>query len=146
MKEYKHLAKVNEQGKLSLYHENSFREDLRAFNGLDIEIVLRSVGKRSNRVNRYYWGAVIPIIRTTLYELGIKLSSEGVHDLLKFKFIKQELVTTDGEVINTIGRSSELNTQEFTDYIKNIQQWSAEYLGIEIPDPNKQLTLVDDPN
>jgi hypothetical protein len=27
------------------------------------------------------------------------------------------------------------------DYIAEIQKWSAEFLGVDIPDPNENLTL-----
>jgi hypothetical protein len=73
--------------------------------------------------------------------LGVELSTDGVHELLKFRFLKQELTTNDGEIIQTVRSSTELTPQEFNDFIASIQQWSSEYLGIDIPDPNEQTTL-----
>jgi len=107
----------------------------------DVEIVLRRTGKRSNSQNRYYWGCIIPIVRSGLTKLGIVLSPEETHTFLKFKFNQIELYTLDGEIIPTIGSTAEMNKEEFNNYITKIQEWSAMYLGIEIPDPGEQTTI-----
>ena len=141
MTEYRHLAKVSEDNKLSLYHRDSFMEDVRHFAGKDVEITLRRVGKRSNRMNRYLFGGVYPIIRSGLKELGINMSIEDVHSLMKFKFLLIDVVTNDGDVIQTIGKTSALNNSEFIEYFQKIQQYGAEYLNIYIPDPNEQTQI-----
>ena len=64
-----------------------------------------------------------------------------VLELLKFRFLKSEYVTNDGEIIQTIRSTTELSPPEFNDYIESIQQWSAEYLNIVIPDPNEQTEI-----
>jgi hypothetical protein len=34
-----------------------------------------------------------------------------------------------------------MTTSEFMDFIVNIQKWSAEFLQVDIPNPNEQTTL-----
>ena len=37
--------------------------------------------------------------------------------------------------------SSEMTTTDFMEYINEVQKWSAEFLNVDIPDPNEELTL-----
>lgn len=140
MSDFKHIGSVS-GGKLSLYSRSLFLENIKTFEGKDIEIVIRKAGKRSNSSNKFYWGAVIPIVKQGLKDMGIILSTERVHDLLKLKFLKIEVADHNGEVIEMIRGSSELNTEEFSSFIEQIKQWASEYLGVVIPEPNEQLTI-----
>jgi hypothetical protein len=128
-------------GKLVLDARSAFLQRVKEMDGNQVVLYLFQHRRRTNQQNRYYWGAVVPIVRDGMKELGVELSTDGVHELLKFRFLKQELTTNDGEIIQTVRSSTELTPQEFNDFIASIQQWSAEYLGIDIPDPNEQTTL-----
>jgi len=97
---------------------------------------------RSNNQNRYYWGAVIPIVRQGLLDLGIRMTSEETHDLLKYKFLLVEHITKDGEIVRGLGKTSDLTTSEFMDYLAAIQEWAVEFLSVQIPDPNEQVRLM----
>jgi hypothetical protein len=130
-----------DNGKLILEAREAFIEEIRKHEGKQIVLEVRQSRKRSNQQNRYYWGAMLPIVQQGMKELGVIVSIEQTHELLKFRFLKSEYVTTDGEVIQTVRSTTELNPPEFNEYIANIQQWSAEYLGIDVPDPNEQTTL-----
>jgi len=44
-------------------------------------------------------------------------------------------------VLETIGSTTKMNTIEFSSFIEQIQQWSAEYLGVDIPSPNESLEI-----
>ncbi len=128
-------------GKLVLDARSAFLQRVKEMDGNQVVLYLFQHRRRTNQQNRYYWGAVVPIVRDGMKALGVELSTDGVHELLKFRFLKQELTTNDGEIIQTVRSSTELTPQEFNDFIASIQQWSAEYLGIDIPDPNEQTTL-----
>lgn len=130
-----------DNGKLILDAREAFIEEIRKHECKQIVIEVRQSRKRSNQQNRYYWGAMLPIVRDGMKQLGVVVSIEQAHELLKFRFLKSEYVTTDGEVIETIKSTTELSPAEFNEYIERVQQWSAEYLHIDIPDPNKQTTL-----
>lgn len=128
-------------GKLILDARNAFAERVREMDNQNVVLILLQHRRRSNNQNRYYWGAIIPIVRDAMKKLGVEFSETGTHELLKYKFLKCEHVTTDGEVIETIKSTTELTPTEFNEYIEAIQQWSAEYLNIVIPDPNTQTDL-----
>lgn len=113
---------------------------------------------RSNRQNRYYWGVVIKMISE---ETG--MDEMEVHETLKKKFIQQReyiLTKSDGkyyacfqdtaEMIPTSELeeyykkkgSKDLDTKEFKEYIEKIHIWAADFLGLNIPDPDGSIVGV----
>ena len=101
--------------------------------------------KRTSSQNRYLHGVVFPMLQQRLLDLGWKeaVSIEWVKDLIKYQFLKMETVNEKtGEVITSIRATSSLTTSEMMDFIADIQQWSAETLGLYIPDPNEQIQLI----
>lgn len=93
--------------------------------------------QRSLQLNKYYWKVVIGIFAG---ELG--WSVEDAHDYFKdiFLFSTKELPRNDvywsGKLIRKIKSTTDLSNQEFIQYIKQIQMFSAQQ-GIVIPDPNE---------
>ena len=141
MNDIKAFGYVDETGKLKLFSQSEFIEQLKAIPNTIVTLTLSKSGKRSSMQNRYYFGGVIPIVRQGLKDMGIVMSTEQTHSLLKFRFLKQEFISNDGEVIESIGSTTELSKQEFNEYIERIKQWAAEYLNIQIPDPEEQTTI-----
>ena len=141
MSEVKAFGHIDENGKMTLFSRDIFINDLKALSGSIIQLVVSKAGKRSSPQNRYYWGGVLPIVREGLKDLGTPLSIEQVHDLMKFKFLLIEYVTSDGEIIKSIGSTKALSKEQFNEYIESIKQWSAEYLNVYIPDPNQQTEI-----
>jgi len=138
----KHYGYVN-NGRLVLSSPELFKEAVRGFDGKDITLTINRATKRTCKQNRYYHGGVIPIIQYGLQQVGVKMSNEQVHELLKFKFLIEDVVTDDGEVLmSTIGSTTKLSTIKFNEYIENIRQWAWEYLKVEVPEPNDQQTIL----
>lgn len=75
-----------------------------------------------------------------LKDAGWQFGIAETHDLMKAKFLKVEKVNEKtGEIITSIGTTTSITTTEMMDYIASIQQWAAEFLNIDIPDPGEQL-------
>ena len=119
-------------------------EAIASFEGKEIEISIRKAKKiRSNPQNSFYWGVVVPIVKSGLDGNGIKATTEQTHELLKLRFLKSDLVNeATGEAWQTVKSTTELTTSEFMDYLAEITQFSAEFLGVQIPDPNEQTELI----
>lgn len=130
-------------GKPKIARRSELEEVLQSFDGKEFQITIEKKKKsRSLNQNAYYWGVVIPSVRAGLHDLGMKLSRQEVHELLKLKFLKKEIINEKtGEVFEYIGGSSELTTSEFMDFIADIQQFASEYLNIVIPSPNEQTNI-----
>jgi len=139
----KAYGKISDEGVLTIVNRKTFDADIKEFAGKNVVITVeRRKSQRSSQQNRYYYGCVVPIVQQGLKDIGHRLSKEDTHLFLRNRFLTQELVSSEGEVIgNRLRSTTELNKSEFADYTSEIQQFSAEYLNIVIPDPLTQVTI-----
>lgn len=139
---YTFTGKV-EQGRLTIYRRADFDRAVLAFEGKQVEITIEKKRKRRSVFqNAYYWGVVIPIVQQGLNEIGYKTGKEQAHELLKSLFAKDEIVNeATGEVLNFPLSTAAMSTVRMMDYFAQITQWAAEFLGVEIPQPNEQIKI-----
>lgn len=106
-------------------------------------IEINGADKRSSQQNRFYWGLCVPLVQQGIKHLGTDITKEECHEFLKAKFNSQELVNEEtGEFIQIPRSTTALSKEQFCEYISKIQQFSAEFLNIVIPDPSTQLALT----
>jgi len=131
-------------GKLTNNVSNDIKQFIIANEGKFIELSLqRKRSKRSDLQNKFYWGAIIPIIQNAFKDLGYRITKEETHDILREKFLSQDAISKDGEVVAKIRVSTTtLTKSEFGNYIDEIVQWSAETLDCIIPEPNSQAEIT----
>ena len=99
---------------------------------------------RSNRQNAYYHGCVVPYVIDGLVNIGFErslLTNENVHDLLKNKFLHEDVGIDGGEFITLTKSTTDLSTTDMMDYIDEIHRWALEFLGITIPLPGEQSEI-----
>lgn len=144
----RYFGKV-ENGQIKITNRNGMLSDLQRFEGKSVELTLsRRRNTRSNSQNAYMWGCVIPIVRQGLIDAGWERekvnSAEVVHELLKDMFCPREEVINEntGEVMRLPATTTNITTTQMMEYIADIQRWGAEFLGINIPDPNEQIQMV----
>ena len=140
MKDLKYFGKVDD-GKLTIFSRKDMVVDLQNIGSGFVELIIRLAGKRTSPQNRYYFGAIIPIVQDGLKAVGVTMSKEQTHELLKYKFLKREFITSDGDILQSVGSTTELSTIEFSEYKESIQHWASEYLNIIVPDPNEQIEI-----
>lgn len=144
MNELRYVATV-EGGKLKIAGRKAFDDDLVGFEGSRVIITLKKYRKsRSNKQNAYYHGCLIPYVIDGLVAMGTSkglLSSENVHEMLKAKFLGEDIANDNGEFIRINRSTTDLTTVEFLEYIDSIQIWASEFLNIYIPSPNEQSEL-----
>lgn len=111
-----------------LYRKIQWENRLRQFEGMEIEYSIKKRSKpRSMQQNKYYWAVVIPLISE---ETG--MTAEDVHEALKWKFLRIK-----GEYLDKSRGISDLSSEEATQFIKEVELWAIEFLGINgFPDPN----------
>lgn len=129
-------------------NRNLILNAIQHFEGKNVVITFSKPKKsRSNNQNAYYWGVVINLVQQGLVDATGELrSTNDIHyNILLPMFAPiNDIVNKDtGEVINERITSSAMTTTQFMEYIISIQQWAAEFLNINIPDPNQELTLID---
>jgi len=132
-----------EQGQLRFKQRSTFLSDLQQFKDGDYILTIeRKRRKRSLMQNAYYWGVVVPLVKEGLLDVGYRMTTEAVHEYLKGQFSITEIVNErTGEVLKSIGSTSEMTTSKMMDYFAEITQWAAEYLNVQIPQPNEQLKI-----
>jgi len=125
---------------------NQILEAVNSFEGKECFFTIEKVKKtRSNQQNRFLWGVVIPIVQQGLKDCtGEWRTAENIHYniLLKMFAPEKEIINTDtGECITEKISSSEMTTTQFMEYIMEIQKWSSEFLGVNIPNPNEEILM-----
>jgi hypothetical protein len=101
-----------------------------------VEIV-RYRARRTDTQNRYYWPCVVQPFADFLRGQGETITDEQAHDLMKAKFLTVTVTNSGtGEVIGERVRSTtELNVDEFSEYLEKVIAWLADMFGIECPIP-----------
>ena len=93
---------------------------------LDVTVEKHRI-KRSTPQNSYLWGVVYEVIaRHTGY------TGDQVHDLMRYKFLRVEDGRTPG--MYTITSTAVLTKDEFSEYVDQIKQFAAEFLGCYVPE------------
>lgn len=128
-------------------NRNLVLNTIQHFEGKNVVITFSKPKKsRSNNQNAYYWGVVINLVQQGLLDATGELrSANDIHYnilLPMFAPINDIINKEMGEVINERITSSAMTTTQFMEYILEIQKWSAEFLNIDIPNPNEEITLI----
>ena len=113
--------------RLTLDHEEAFKQYLAKLQGRVELIVKRPRKDRSQKENKYYWAVIIQMISD---ELGY--TPEEAHEALKFHFLRDE-----SRKLPTVKSTADLSTVEFESYLSQIRQWASAEMGIYIPLPNE---------
>ncbi|SRR6185437_6401630 len=134
---------IDEAGKFVLHNRHRFEEWARKYPGKEVAIRFeRKSVKRSDPQNRYYWGVVIKEISIRLRDLGNDwLTDEDVHDLMKLKFNHEQVIGDGGEVLEIPKSTANLTKTQFLEYVERVRMWAADFLCIDIPDPNTQTQM-----
>lgn len=120
-----------EGGKFHPLDKTLFLQRITELEGKYVEVSISDKkSKRSDRMNRYYWGVVIRYISD---ETGYE--PEELHEYLKEKFLPKRQITLD-EQMTVTPSTTELSTDDFQKYIFKITLWAGEFLHLHIPQPN----------
>jgi hypothetical protein len=131
-----------EDGLLKILNRKRMDAEIKAFPNCDVEIIIKKKGKRSGPQNRYYFGVVLKEIQLRLRELGTETDIETLHEWCKQKFNSEKIVVPETAELIEIGKTTtELNKEEFSEYVERIVEWAASSLCIYIPPPNTQTNL-----
>ena len=103
----------------------------------------KAYNPRSKDQNAYLWGCVYPMILDGLVELGWEFTNVAqVHEYCKARFTRKEIVNVEsGRVMVLPESTAEMNTAEMGAYFTTLQKFASEYLGVDVPDPDKYWRL-----
>lgn len=92
--------------------------------------------KRSNRANSFVWAAQVASFQAFNAQQGVHFTDQEAFDILKRECLPPGKTFTSrrtGEVITLPARSSNLNSEEFSDFIELVNAYLAD-IGAEVPD------------
>ncbi len=122
-------------------NRREFIDALKQFESKEVDITIgKAKKKRSNPENRYYWGVVIPLIKSGLKDItGETYTNQQVHEVLKHRFLKEDIHLNDGEFLERVKSTSELSTFEMEEYLELCRTFAQEFLGVTIALPNESI-------
>lgn len=140
------MAKLNTTARLvNGTPRSNNREEVLAFfskhDGKLIKVTYQTTDVRSNAMNAYYWGVLVPELRKAINEMGESRSTDWIHNFIKANFVGDEYVTPIGEVMKGGGSTAELDNKEFCDLIDKVIIFAADTFGYRIPYPNEQIEI-----
>ena len=137
MSKLEFYGKVDDDGVLTLRNRKQLKEDLKELKGKNVTVTIEKTKKnRSAEQNRWYWACIALLSDHTGYD------KNKMHEIVKYKFLKGELVDIKtGEVYEYLKSSADLTTTEFSVFMEQLIQWSAESLQVVLPLPGEQLEV-----
>lgn len=105
------------------------------------KVKIQNVDQRTIFQNNWFH-AVLPEIKMALNHMGYNevKTNEDAKDVVKALFFKKK-VSNGIEEIEVIQGTSQTSKLDFTSKADEIIKWAAEYLGIQIAPPDKQLQV-----
>ena len=65
-------------------------------------------------------------------------TTEQIHEFFKGQFTSEQIVNKDtGEIVEIPSSTSEMDTVTFNTYVDKLREYASEYLGMELPEPDK---------
>jgi len=130
-------------GKVSFLYPEQVATDIRRFfKEGSLEIAVREPRVyRSSQQNRYYWGVLIPVVMDGLKEAGNYFDRQETHELLKHRFLTEDVIVNGEKVIEGARSTTKLTQREMNDYMDSVRAWAYEYLGITIPVQGEQTEI-----
>lgn len=120
-----------EQGRLILDDPERWKAYLSGLVGRRFEVSIQPERKhRTSAQNRYYWSVVVPLFGEWTGE-----DKDDAHETLKSIHLMVDSILPTGELVRKPGRSSELSTVEFSEYVERVCVWLAQQ-GVFVPPPN----------
>lgn len=88
---------------------------------------------RSSQQNRYYFGAVLPLLADNYGD-----SKNDFHEYLKRKFLMPTVVKVNGFTFEIMPSTAKLSTNDFNEFVEQVCRFASEEMGIFVPPPNYQ--------
>lgn len=145
MKQLLFISNVND-GSLQMNVRKQIAEKLPYFNDKRVKITIEKLhGKRSNPQNNYLH-LILTIFSNELIDLtGDKdLDLEKVKGMCKLKFLSKDIINQEtGEIQGTyVRKTSELNKEEFGEFIEDVKRYAMDMFGIYLRDANEQIGML----
>ena len=99
--------------------------------------------KKSNSQLAWLFGFVYPLVLKGFNDAGWEFTTIAeVDEYCKSMFSSKEVLNRHtGEIMNIPGLKRDMTTTEMMTYVDTIRNWSAEYLNVNIPEPEQNYEM-----
>ncbi len=95
-------------------------------------IVVEEERKRTDAMNRRYWGAVLKHISEQAWVNGRQFDKETWHEYFARKFgVCDDVVLPDGEIITRRKSTTQMTVSEFSEFMTKVEANAAMELGVQ---------------
>lgn len=121
-----------------------FYQQLNALKGRYRLVVEKYRRGKSNPQLAYYYGVVLPHFHRAAIDQGWEFADVTELDTyLKSMFASRDVINKHtGEVLAVPGLKRDMTAAEMAAFTDAIKDYSIEFLGYRIPEPNEQLQLI----
>ena len=133
-----YTAKVTQEGHFTL-PARFYSEVGAAFAGKSITVEVERQRKRTTwEQHKYYRGCVLLHITDAINEQqGEALTPDEVHGYMAYRYLREQKVNEDGEIVfERVKSSGELTRFQYCVFVDECIRFAAEFLHIEIPTPH----------
>lgn len=132
--EFNSTIRVYEDGTFKMFNKDLLTKFLSSHIGETLDIIVRK--KKTSKQRGYYW------VLMEILGKEIGMSRDEVHEVTKFKFLREEVANEKtGEIFERIRSTKELSKNEMAAYIDQIIIWAADQLHINLPEAGEHLKI-----
>ena len=138
-RKFTHTAFVDDSAKLTL-PRSLFEDVANHLRGRKVFVTIEdAAGVRSLDQNAYYHTAIVEPITRRFNELGERFDEKMVHEILKYKFLKEYKCDEHGEIkFEYVKSTAELKVYEFVLFVDDCIRYAAEDLELPIEPPRRR--------
>ena len=127
-------AYVDERGMLLPDDPVRWRGALMRFRDKRVTVMVsREKQRRSLPQLRYLWGAVYPLLAE-----WSGYTKDELHEAMKWRHLKREVVLPTGELVQTVGSTTKLSLEQMGEFVDAVLRDAAEW-GVYVPGPNDSV-------
>ena len=116
-------------GRIFPHHEQPFRAALSAYEGKEVDVVIKRHRETMSQPQlRYWWAVPVAILAE-----HCGYDRDEMHAAIKWKFLR----TIDAHGLEVVPSIRSLDTAAMTKLIDDVIRWALVELGVEIPLPNE---------
>ena len=94
-------------------------------------IVVEEERKRTDAMNRRYWGAILKQISEQAWVNGRQFDKDTWHEFFSRKHgVCDEVVLPDGEIVIRRRSTTQMTVSEFSEYMQRVESEAATELGV----------------
>lgn len=135
--------KFNFQDENEKSRASAYLEKLKSMPTVRLVEIKAKRKKRTDDQNEWLWGCIYPMLLYALINEGWEYTNvEQVHEFFKTKFTSDKIINKHtSEIIEFPSSTASMDTLTFSTYCEQLRTYALEYLGLDIPDPDRNWKI-----